>query len=374
MQTINSNHLNGIDVSNWQGTIDFKKVKSSGIQIVYTKVSEGTNYIDPFFKANYNGAKAQGLKVGFYHFFKPDTQASAIAQANYFAAAISGLNPDCKLALDLETTNGLDSQTLSTLADIFLKQVKKVTGLDVVLYTYSNFALNNLTTSLSIYPLWIAQYGVQTPSPLSIWSAWTGFQYSDSGSIPGIGGNVDLDSFTNGILLNSKTPIPTPPSHSPQPLPVPPKNSSYYTVQSGDTLSGIASEFGLTTSVLASINHISNPNLIYPGQTLTLLSKRSSTSYYTVKNGDTLSKIASEFGLTTSVLARVNHITNVNLIYPGQILKLLSTSSPITRYTVQSGDTLSAIATKFGVTTDSLAHLNNISNPNMIYPGQIIKI
>lgn len=367
MQTINSNDLKGIDVSNWQGTIDFKKVKSSGIQIVYTKVSEGTDYIDPFFKANYAGAKAQGVKIGFYHFFIPDTQASAIEQANYFVNAISGLSPDCKLALDFETTNGLDKETLSNLADIFLKQVKKLTGLDVVLYTYSNFALTNLTTSLSIYPLWIAQYGVQTPSPLSIWSTWVGFQYSNSGSIAGISGNVDLDYFTSDILLNSKTPIPAPPT------PSTPTNLISYIVKAGDTLSQIASNYNTTVEVLAKINNISNPNLIQIGQTIKVPYSKS-YKYYTVQSGDTLSEIAAKFGLTTAVLAKINNISNPNLIYPGQTLILSANISSPSYYTVKNGDTLSEIAFKFGVTTDSLSHLNNILNPNLIYPGQVIKI
>lgn len=372
MQNVNSNYLKGIDVSNWQGNIDFNFVKNSGIQVVYTKVSEGTNYIDPFFKSNYSKAKSQGLDVGFYHFFTPVDETSAIAQANYFVNAISGLSPDCKLALDFETTNNLDNETLSKLADIFLKQVKKLTGLDVVLYTYTSFAANNFTSSLSIYPIWIAEYGVRKPKDNPIWSTWIGFQYSDCGLVSGISGNVDLDYFTNEILLSSKTPVPKPPT--PTPIVNPINKYIYYTVQSGDTLSEIASKYNTTTENLSQINKIPNPNLIYIGEIIKVPSNGYSTDYYTVQSGDTLSGIASKFGLSTSELASINNISNPNLIYPGQTLKLLSNSTSINYYTVKSGDTLSEIASKFGLTTSELAKLNNISNPNIIYAGQVLKI
>jgi len=139
---------------------------------------------------------------------------------------------------------------------------------------------------------------------------------------------------------------------------------------------------------LASINGISNPNLIYPGQKIILPTGSSSTggntgnsSYYIVKSGDTLSGIAQEYGTTTKVLASINNISNPNLIYPGQKIVLPSGSSSSkgnasssSYYTVKSGDTLSEIAQRFDTTTSTLVKLNNISNPNLIYPGQVIKI
>lgn len=87
MQSISSSNLKGIDVSNWQGTIDFNAVKNSGIQIIYTKVSEGVDYIDPFFKTNYTQSKANNLKIGFYHFFTP-TPSSPPSQPSNFISYI----------------------------------------------------------------------------------------------------------------------------------------------------------------------------------------------------------------------------------------------------------------------------------------------
>ena len=178
--------------------------------------------------------------------------------------------------------------------------------------------------------------------------------------------------------------------------------TSYYTVKSGDTLSGIATSYSTTVSKLTSLNNLSNPNLIYVGQRLlvqapTTSSTSSSTSTttststtsattYTVKSGDTLSKIAANHNTTTSTLTSLNNLSNPNLIYVGQVLKLTSgstsststasatTSSATTTYTVKSGDTLSGIAAKYNTTYTTLAKVNNISNANEIYVGQTLKI
>ena len=79
----------GIDVSNWQGYIDYARVKQSGIDIVYIKASQGTTRKDPYFETNYQNAKANGLKVGFYHYVTATTVEGARAEARFFASVIS---------------------------------------------------------------------------------------------------------------------------------------------------------------------------------------------------------------------------------------------------------------------------------------------
>ncbi|MEG3341002.1 LysM peptidoglycan-binding domain-containing protein [Streptococcus suis] len=161
---------------------------------------------------------------------------------------------------------------------------------------------------------------------------------------------------------------------------------STYIVQSGDTLSGIAARFGTTVSALQSLNGISNPDKIYAGQVLrisgsgTVLTGGSGVSTYTVKSGDTLSGIAAQFGTTVSVLQSLNGISNPDKIYAGQVLRISGSSTvstggaSISSYTVQSGDTLSGIAAKFGTTVSALQSLNGISNPDKIYAGQVLRI
>lgn len=95
---------------------------------------------------------------------------------------------------------------------------------------------------------------------------------------------------------------------------------------------------------------------------------------YTVQKGDTLGAIASRYGTTYQYLAQINGIANPNLIFPGQVLKVNAQSSPEVWYTVVRGDTLSGIAAKYRTTYQVLAEKNNITNPNLIFTGQRIKI
>ena len=181
-------------------------------------------------------------------------------------------------------------------------------------------------------------------------------------------------------------------------------NTGYYTVQSGDTLSGIANRYSTTVNHLASLNDISNPNRIYVGQRLLVRQQASSqtntntssntantsssaTGTYTVQSGDTLSGIANKFGTNYESLASLNNISNPNRIYVGQVLKLSANSTTANSthqvttsttsagsYTVKAGDSLSAIAARYGMSYETLARLNNISNPNRIYVGQTLNL
>ncbi len=104
------------------------------------------------------------------------------------------------MALDIEVNNGLNKSTITNLCIKFLEEVKKLTDIDVVIYTYTSFIKGNFNKKINIYPLWIAHYGVSTPDNNGIWDNWIGFQYSESGSVRGIPGKVDLDEFTSGIF------------------------------------------------------------------------------------------------------------------------------------------------------------------------------
>ena len=111
----------GIDVSSWQGNIDFSAVKNSGIDFVYIKSSEGTRYIDPYFEQNYQNAKANGLKVGFYHYVTARNTEQAREQANFFARVISNKSPDCRLAMDFESFGNLTVNEINQISMVFLE-------------------------------------------------------------------------------------------------------------------------------------------------------------------------------------------------------------------------------------------------------------
>lgn len=246
----------------------------------------------------------------------------------------------------------------------------------MVVYSNTNDAINIFSQELANnYPIWVAEYGVEEPINNGKWNTWVGFQYTDRGEINGINGYVDKDKFTKEIFLSDTTTIPnntgTDASNS----------NNVYIVQRGNTLSQIANRYGTTVRNIARLNDIQNPNYIYVGQRLIIPNvneKTSTIQTYTVQRGNTLGAIAQEYGTTVEQLVRLNNISNPNLIYPGQVLTINSTNTlgdlGHNIYTIKHGDTLSAISSKFGVDVHQIVELNRIQNPNIIYAGERIKI
>lgn len=155
-----------------------------------------------------------------------------------------------------------------------------------------------------------------------------------------------------------------------------------YVVARGDTVKALAVRFQSTVdSILASNPAITNVNLIYEGQRLTIYTQPvvtppppppSSGQIYYVQKGDTLRKIAAKFNTSVDLILQLNSITNPNVIYVGQAITL---PAFISTYIVQKGDTLKIIANKYGTTVEKLLGLNpNIKNANLIYVGQIITL
>lgn len=316
----------GIDVSNWQGYINYNEVKNSGIEIVYIKSSQGTNITDPYFRINYQNAKANGLKVGFYHYVTARTTNEAVQEAEYFSSVISGTSPDCRLAMDFENFGNLNVAEINEISRVFLEKVKEITGKEVVLYSDVYNARNIFQKELAeIYPLWIAEYEVREPSNDVNWNSWVGFQYSNRGEIRGIRGFVDRNQFSEDIFLSSTSIVDTPENTS--------NKIETYTVQRGNTLSQIANEYGTTVNEIAGLNGIRNVNLIFPGEVLKIdvtrnFNEITSNSFdmnhviYTIKYGNTLTSIANMFHVSIESIARLNHIRNINLIYAGERLRI----------------------------------------------------
>ena len=365
----------GIDVSSWQGEIDFSQVKASGIEVVYIKSSEGFRSVDSYFEQNYANAKNAGLKVGFYHYVTARSVEDAVRQANFFVSTISGKNPDCKLAMDFESFGSLGREEINQIALTFMQTVKNVSGKDVIIYSDEYNANSTFESNLAIYPLWVAQYEVSEPTVREHWSNWAGWQYTDRGEVPGISSYVDRDKFTNEVFLDDTSEVPDVPTDKPD------ENERYttITIRYGDTLSELAIEYNTTVERLVELNNIANPNLIYAGDTLIVPTSDPSsntTQIYVVQYGDTLSKIAQEYGTTVATLASINNIQNVNLIYVGQIIKIPSSSYDMSHrlYVVKRGDTLWGISRRFGVSIARIVMLNRIANPNLIYPGNVLRI
>lgn len=292
------------------------------------------------------------------------------------------------VALDVES----GSPDLASV-EYALKRVQDA-GYTAVLYGYKNFLVNHLGSAgfqeiASQYPLWLAEYPnyqVTTEPNYNYFPSFTNvqlFQFTSTYVAGGLDGNVDFTGITENGYKNGNAQKPatnTPAINTGKQLH---KDTHNYTVKSGDTLSAIASRYGMTVNALVTLNGIQNANLIYPGQVLRVADSgqgstvsqkattTTTTSTYTVRYGDTLSAIASHYGTSTSTLASINGISNPNRIYPGQVLKLSGGSSTRT-YTVRSGDTLSGIASRLGTSWTSLKAKNGIANANLIYPGQTL--
>ena len=386
---ISSASYEGLDVSNWQGDIDYAQVKAAGIEVVYIKASEGTTYKDPYFERNYANAKANGLKVGFYHFVTATNVQSAREQAQFFASVISGKTPDCKLAMDFEQfRGGISVNEINEISKVFLETVQQLTGKEVVIYSNLNDAQRVFSRELANqYPLWVAYWGSESGllNSASNWQNWEGWQYTSRGIVAGVNGYVDRNRFTDNIFLEECTncpPVENPNTGEEAQL-------TYYTVKRGDTLSAIANRYQTTVQQLVTENGIANPNLIYPGQVLRITTNKQNTGdscemgcvIYTVKRGDNLWNLSRQYGTTVQSIAQLNQIQNPNLIYPGQRLRIpvnmdlgTSTMTQNGSYIVKRGDTLWGISRRYGVTVRYLANKNGIRNPNLIYPGQVIRL
>jgi GH25 family lysozyme M1 (1,4-beta-N-acetylmuramidase) len=201
--------LEGIDVSNWQGTIDWTRVAAAGKRFAIMKATEGTTFTDAYYSANHANARAAGLWTTAYHFAQPSTTAGdAVAEADHFVAVAKLQSGDLIPALDLEVTGSLGPAALQAWVAAWLGEVTAKLGVHPMIYTSPNFWKNAMSDTtwfaLNGYRvLWVAHWGVTSPTvPAQNWAGhgWTFWQYSDSGTVPGIAGRVDLDRY-NGTDL-----------------------------------------------------------------------------------------------------------------------------------------------------------------------------
>ncbi|MDL2206602.1 hypothetical protein LJC33_06820, partial [Eubacteriales bacterium OttesenSCG-928-N13] len=201
---------NGVDVSHYQGNIDYEKLKQAGYDYVYIKAGEGNTFTDPLFEQNYRRAKAQDMHIGFYYFVTARTVSEGTSQGARFARMIEGLEYDCMPAMDFEQLSGLSHSLINQIGAAFLKALEEDSGQPAVIYSNWSDAENIFGHALSDYPLWIAEYSVSKPRELSAWDEWVGWQHSSSEHVAGISGRVDTDYFTRDILIPDVDPTPSP--------------------------------------------------------------------------------------------------------------------------------------------------------------------
>lgn len=183
----------GIDVSHYQGVVDWEDVREDGITFAFAKATEGISGVGPQFQNNWPGIKAAGLVRGAYHFFEPEDDPTA--QAQHFISTVTLEPGDLPPVLDVETNTGLTDEALNAAVLTWMSTVEAAYGVAPILYSDLSFVQNRLADTLAVYPLWIAEYTDEAPEDLGPWTTWTFWQYSESGTIDGIDGAVDLDRY-----------------------------------------------------------------------------------------------------------------------------------------------------------------------------------
>lgn len=362
----------GIDISEFQGEIDFEEVRRSGIEAVYIRVGAG-EYTDEYFAENYERAKAAGLKIGFYHYVTARSVDEGRRQARFFASLAAGREPDMRLAMDFEYFGSLSVSQINAISEAYLDELTALTRREAVIYSDLSNARNIFSRALAEkYPLWAAQYGADEPSANGKWREWVGFQYTDDGRVGGIYGNVDRNIFTEGIFLSDSGRIDGEKRTS---VRARTRTLTVY-VRAGDTLWAIAREYGTTVEAIARENRIVDPNRIFAGERLriTLPARGNGEEIYTVRRGDTPISIAGKFGVTLSALEDRNGLERGETIYAGDKLSIPGARMSGEFYVVRPGDTLFYISRRTGVPIRTLVGINRIKDPDLIYAGEHLKL
>lgn len=362
----------GIDISEFQGEIDFEEVRRSGIEAVYIRVGAG-EYTDEYFAENYERAKAAGLKIGFYHYVTARSVEEGRRQARFFASLAAGREPDMRLAMDFEYFGSLSVSQINAISVAYLDELTALTRREAVIYSDLSNARNIFSRALAEkYPLWAAQYGADEPSANGKWREWVGFQYTNEGRVDGIYGNVDRNIFTEGIFLSDSGRID---GEKRTTVRARTRTLTVY-VRAGDTLWAIAREYGTTVEAIVRENRIADPNRIFAGERLriTLPARGNGEEIYTVRRGDTPISIAGKFGVTLSALEDRNGLERGETIYAGDKLSIPAARMSGEFYVVRPGDTLFYISRRTGVPIRTLVGINRIKDPDLIYAGEHMKL
>ncbi len=342
--------LKGIDVSQWQGNIDWQKVKGAGVQFAMLRAGYGRNNLDTKFHRNAKGAVAVGIPVGLYWFSYALNVEMAKKEAQYAVELAKKYKITWPIAYDLEydtvsyaAKNGVTiTKSLATqMAIAFCEEIKRL-GYIPMVYTNLDYLNRYFDRSKLPYDLWYAQYAsTASVADKEIW------QYSSKGSVPGIAGNVDMNhGYKDYGKGGDSKPDPAP---TPSPVPSGTTLDLAAAVMQGKYGAGQDRKNALGTryqEVQDFINHIASAS------TDTLVKEVMQGKY---GNGETRKTVLG--GRYKAVQDKIN-----------------GGGSGAVYYTVRSGDTLSGIAAKYGTTYQKLAQMNGIANPNKIYVGQKLRV
>jgi lysozyme len=308
----------GIDVSHWQGAVDWRKVKAAGIQFAIIKAggSDAGLYTDPKWEENYREAKANGITVGAYYFVGPacTTAEAGRADAERFIKQLAGKQLEYPVYLDAEATTA-KAKAGATEAAIAFCRALEAAGYYAGIYssTYSGFRDRLDDSKLTAFTHWVAQYA----SKCTYGGAYGIWQYSSSGRVNGINGNVDLDiSYQDYPSIIKSGGFNGYAKQTTAPKPITP-------VQPHKTVDELAREVlaGKWGNGEDRKNRIRTAGYDYAAVQVKVneLLGASQAVYYTVRSGDTLSAIARKYGTSVGTIQKLNAslIRNVNQIQVG---------------------------------------------------------
>ncbi|OIM83066.1 LysM peptidoglycan-binding domain-containing protein, partial [Oenococcus oeni] len=351
---------------------------------------------------------AQGKRAHTYIFADFSSNTEADSMLNYYLPKVQTPKGSI-VALDVEEGNPNTASVEYALAKI------KVAGYTPVLYGYKSFltAHLDLASIAKTYPLWLAEYpnyDVTTSPNYNYFPSYDNigiFQFTSTYKAGGLDGDVDLTGITDdgytGTTTSStgKTTVSTTTTTAAVSAGQTANDTSKSSIAAGYTVkvNFSASKWSTGESIPSwvkgqsyKVSQVSGNNVLLAGidswisksnveilltaSTTAKLTSSSSTGYYTVQSGDTLSGIAAKYGTSYQALASLNGIGSPYIIIPGEKLKVSGSvsSSSVSSYKVVSGDTLSEIASKYGTTVAKLVSLNGLKNANYIYVGQTLRI
>ncbi len=193
--------VKGIDVSYYQGSIDWSDVRSDGVRYAFIRASHGTGFVDPKFPTYWQGAKSAGVLRGAYQYFEPDQ--SATAQADLLVEKIfAGGKTDLPPVIDVESTGGQSAATIKARVGTWMDRVQARLGYKAIIYTGKYFWQDHVgnTSAYDDHALWHPQYtSASCPDIAGAWSDWQHWQFTSTGDVDGIAGDVDINRF-NGTL------------------------------------------------------------------------------------------------------------------------------------------------------------------------------
>ncbi len=312
--------MNGIDVSNWQAGINLAAVPAD---FVIMKATQGTNYISPDCDRQYQQAKKAGRLLGVYHYV---AGGNAIAEADYFVNNIKGYIGEAILVLDWEIEQNHAWGNYEYLKQV-ARRVKERTGVIPIIYSMAGIynGISAVAKELNA-GLWIAQYADNNPTGYQAHPWNEGAygcairQYTSAGRLAGYNGNLDLNIayMDRNVWMKYAAKNGNKPAAAPSKPAAPAKKSE-------DTIAAevIAGKWGNGQDRINRLKKAGyNPATIQAKVNAKLGANKPAARTYTVRAGDNLSAIASRYGTTYQALAAKNNIANPNLIYPGQVLKI----------------------------------------------------